>query len=158
MSDENAPSRPMANLLNAAREGQVSVELTPEDFVYIDRDCQFFKDAIRDIQEVADTIHRQDHWGLGEQEDRLVSATTLVDRFRKKANQAEDGNSVWQIMEEHHQIVEDIQEVHRLVRERMMQADSAFAAEFNHLSDTLPVRPPVPLKTGPYLLPDGTGR
>ncbi|MGX1778023.1 hypothetical protein ACWIGW_38365 [Nocardia brasiliensis] len=158
MSDDKAPPRPMANLLTAAREGQVTVEMTPEDFVYIDRDCRFFKDAIRDIQKVADSIQRQDHWGLGEQVDRLVSATTLVDRFRKKANGAADGNSIWQIMEQHHQIVEDIQEVHRVIRERMMQADSAFAEKFNLLNETLPERPPVPLKAGPYLLPDGTGR
>ncbi|WP_228542174.1 hypothetical protein [Nocardia sp. XZ_19_369] len=157
MSDDKSP-RPMANMLAAARDGQLAVEMNPEDFVYIDRDCQFFKDTIRDIQEIMDNVSRQDHWGLGEKEDKMVSATTLVDRFRKKANGAGNGNSVWQIMEEHHRIVEDIQEVHRVVRERMMQADSNFAAEFNRLNETLPQRPPVPLKAGPYLLPDGTGR
>jgi hypothetical protein len=42
MGDEPAP-RPMANMLNAATNGQTSVQMTPEDFIYLERDCQFFK-------------------------------------------------------------------------------------------------------------------
>ncbi|WP_433662994.1 hypothetical protein ACQPW1_13145 [Nocardia sp. CA-128927] len=148
----------MANILTEAREGRLGIEMKAEDFVYIDRDCQYFKEAIREIQRSADAIYRQDRWGLGETEDKMVSAQTLVDRFRKKANQAADGNSVWQIMEEHYRIVEDIQEVHRVIRERMMQADSNFASEFTYLNETLPQKPPAQLPAGPYLLPDGTGR
>ncbi|WP_245746139.1 hypothetical protein [Nocardia altamirensis] len=159
MGDDNATSpRPMANVLTEAREGRLGIAMTAEDFVYIDRDCQYFKDTILAVQRTADAIHRQDNWGLGEKEGKMVSAQTLVGRFRSKANNAGDGNSVWQIMEQHYKIVEDIQEVHRVVRERMMQSDSNFAAEFNHLNETLPERPPVPLKVGPYVLPDGSAR
>ncbi|MGY4102830.1 hypothetical protein ACW2Q0_25210 [Nocardia sp. R16R-3T] len=147
--------RPMANILTAAKEGELAIEMRPEDFIYIDRDCQYFKEAIRNVQKTMKEVAEQTHWGLGESNDRLVSARTLVDRFKKKAKGAEDGNSVWEIMEQHYKIVEDIQEVHRIIRERMMQADSDFAAKFTSLESTLPERAPVSLPSGPYLLPGG---
>ncbi|MBF6139485.1 hypothetical protein IU444_01275 [Nocardia farcinica] len=146
----------MANLLNAVREGSATVEMKPEDFVYIDRDCEYFKAAIQKIQGIADLISAQQPWGLGEENQDLVSAGTVVNRFRQKAKGAGDDNSVWQVMEEHYRIVEDIQEVHRIARERMMQADSSFAAEFNRLNETLPQRAPEGSTYGPFLLPDGT--
>ncbi|WP_406280402.1 hypothetical protein OH799_14145 [Nocardia sp. NBC_00881] len=159
MGDDKAPpARPMANVINAVRDGQVNIEMTPEDFIYIDRDCEYFKDSIRQIQRSMDIVSQQEHWGLGESNGDMVSASTLVGRFKKKARGAEDGNSVYQIMEDHFRIVEDIQEVHRIVRDRIMQVDSSFAAEFNRLNTTLPNRPPVQLPAGPALLPDGTGR
>lgn len=146
MGDDQATiPRPLANVLTEAREGRLAIGLNPEDFVYIDRDCNFFKDQIRDIQQIVDDVSRQEHWGLGETNDRMISARTLVARFKEKAKGAGDGNSVWQIMEQHYRIVEDIQEVHRLVRERMMQEDSAFAARFTELNVSLPERPPPPL-------------
>ncbi|QBS43759.1 hypothetical protein DMB37_30355 [Nocardia sp. CS682] len=148
----------MANLLSAVREGQATVEMKPEDFVYIDRDCEYFKRLIRRVQGIAEQISRQDSWGLGETTKDMVSGHTVVDRFKQKAKQASDGNDVHTIMEQHYEIVEDIQEVHKLARERMMQADSNFASEFTHLNETLPQRPPAQLPAGPYLLPDGTAR
>ncbi|WP_238815808.1 hypothetical protein [Nocardia brasiliensis] len=157
MGDDNTP-RPMANMISAAREGNLTVTLTAEDFVYIDRDCEYFKGVIRQIQRIMAEVSDQKHWGLGENNAPMVSARTLVDRFKSKARGAGDGNSVWELMEQHFRIVEDIQAVHRAIRERMMQADSAWAADFNHKNETLPERPPVQLPAGPYLLPDGTGR
>ncbi|QIS07292.1 hypothetical protein F5X71_09460 [Nocardia brasiliensis] len=148
----------MANILTEAREGRLAIELKAEDFVYIDRDCEYFKDAIQKIQRTMDLVAQQDHWGLGEANDLMVSASTLVGRFKEKANGAKDGNSVYAIMEMHYKIAEDIQEVHRLVRERMMQADSTFASDINRLNESLPQRPPAQLPAGPYLLPDGTAR
>ncbi|WP_330229438.1 hypothetical protein OHA40_25745 [Nocardia sp. NBC_00508] len=159
MGDDNAqPPRPMANILSAAREGQLGIQMSPEDFIYIDRDCEFFKIEIRKIQRSMDAVSQQEHWGLGESSGDMVSASTLVDRFKTKARGAEDRNSVHQIMEDHYRIVEDIQDVHRIVRDRMMQADSNFAADFNRLNTTLPERPPVGLRFGPYALPDGTNK
>ncbi|MCP2298214.1 hypothetical protein APR11_004655 [Nocardia amikacinitolerans] len=155
MSDDQGP-RPMANLLSAAREGYVSVEMKPEQFIYIDRDCQYFKETIRQIQTIMEGVSNQEPWGLGEGNNRMVSAQTVVNRFRKKAKTADDGNAVWEIMEQHYRIVEDIQEVHRIARERMMQADSNFAAEFNRLNETLPERPPEGQVLGPFILPDGS--
>ncbi|WP_338773246.1 hypothetical protein V7968_17320 [Nocardia vulneris] len=159
MGDDNATSpRPMANIITAASEGNLAVTMTPEDFVYIDRDCEYFKGVMRQIQRIMAEVSDQKHWGLGEDNAPMVSARTLVDRFKTKARGAKDGNSVWELMEQHYRIVEDIQTVHRTIRERMMQADSDWAAEFNHKNETLPVRPPAQLPAGPYLLPDGTGR
>ncbi|WP_454196145.1 hypothetical protein [Nocardia sp. Marseille-Q1738] len=157
MSDDNTP-RPMANMISAAREGQLAVEMKAEDFIYLDRDCNFFKEAIRNIQTTVADVARADHWGLGEKVEGMVSAGTLVDRFRTKANGAADGNSVYQILDHHYRIVEDIQETYKIVRDRMMQVDSDFAAEFNKLNTTLPERPPVQRPFGPVLLPDGTGK
>ncbi|MCP2279026.1 hypothetical protein [Nocardia amikacinitolerans] len=153
---DDQQQRPMANMLSAARDGYMSVALKPEDFVYIDRDCEYFKGVIRQIQTIMDGVSRQESWGLGEGVNELVSAQTVVNRFKKKARGADDRNSVHHIMEEHHRIVEDIQQVHRLVRERMMQADSNFAAEFNRLNETLPERPPEGQVLGPFILPDGS--
>ncbi|WP_280238861.1 hypothetical protein [Nocardia abscessus] len=156
MGDDNAqPPRPMANIVNAAREGQLGMRMSAEDFIYIDRDCEYFKIAIRSIQRSMDIVSRQSHWGLGEGNGDMVSAQTLVDRFKKKARGAEDLNSVHQIMEDHYRIVEDIQEVHRIVRDRIMQVDSGFAADFNRLNTSLPERPPVGVQFAPPRLPIG---
>ncbi|RJO69925.1 hypothetical protein D5S18_28990 [Nocardia panacis] len=132
--------------------------MTPEEFIYLDRDCDFFKEAIRRCQQTMDSISTQQHWGLGEGNQRLISANTLVNRFKTKAKGAGDGNSVWDALQKHYQIVEDIQEAHQLVRARMMQADQRFADAFNSVKDTLPERPPEVNKFGPYILPDRTTR
>lgn len=141
MSDD-PPPRPMANMLTAANEGQISVQMTPEDFIYLDRDCQHFKDQIERIQILADQISKQDVWGLGEANDHLISSRAMVGRWKVKARGAPDGNSVYSIMEQHYQIIDDIQCVFRAMRDRMMEADSEFAAAFNSLDATLPDRPP----------------
>ncbi|WP_232541472.1 hypothetical protein [Nocardia bovistercoris] len=146
-------------MLDAANNGQLSIKLTPEDFVYLDRDCEFFKRAIRRIQQIATEVSQQDHWGLGEANDDMVSGRALVGRFKVKARDAPDGNDVFAIMEQHYSIIEDIQAVHRMVRDRMMQADSAFAAEFTRLNTDLPERPPVDIqRCGPIFPSQGTTR
>ncbi|WP_327148895.1 hypothetical protein [Nocardia sp. NBC_01329] len=157
MSDEPAP-RPMTNMLAAATDGQVAVQMTPEDFIYLDRDCDYFKNAIQDIQRVAEEISEQDYWGLGEANDELYSARAMVGRYKVKAKGAPDGNGVYEIMEQHYRIVEDIQNTFRIMRDQMMQADSDWAAEFTAKSETLPQRPPVGPVLGPYLLPNGGTR
>lgn len=155
MTDDQE-QRPLANLLAAVGGGQATVALSPEEFVYIERDCESFKRTIRKIQSTINSVADHPEWGLGENHGQLVSAATVVGRFREKANRAPDGNSVYEIMEQHYKIVEDIQEVHRQVRRRMMDADAEFAAEFDRLSATLPQRPPEGTEFGPYLLPDGS--
>ncbi|WP_280433982.1 hypothetical protein [Nocardia carnea] len=157
MSDEPAP-RPMANMLNAANGGQITVQMTPEEFIYLDRDCDQFKTVIGQIQRLADEISRTDHWGLGEANDELHSARAMVGRYKVKARGAPDGNGVYEIMAQHIQIVEDIQNVYRIMRDQMMQADSEWAAAYNSLSATLPERPPVGPTPGPHILPDGSTR
>ncbi|MGW4844040.1 hypothetical protein [Nocardia brasiliensis] len=159
MADDTTPApRPMANLISAARDGYAAVTMKPEEFVYIDRDCEFFKGAIRQIQGLAEQVSRQPTWGLGENTEKMVSGRTVVDRFKEKAKESKDSNDVYAIMEQHYKIVEDIQQAYHEVRKRMMQADSEFAASFTRLNETLPERPPAQLPAGPYLLPDGTAR
>lgn len=157
MSDEPAP-RPMANMLTAANEGQITVQMSPEEFIYLDRDCEVFKAAIRQIQTLAEEVGDQPHWGLGEANDDLCSARAMVGRYKVKAKGAPDGNSVHLIMEQHFRIVEDIQSTYRTMREKMMQVDSEWAAAYNSLSSTLPQRPPVGPTPGPHILPDGSTR
>jgi len=141
---EEQQLRPMANLLAAMREGAAVLEMRPEEFIYIDRDCEYFKTVIQQIQGIADLIAGQVHWGLGESNTSMVSAGTVVDRFKLKAKGAADRNAVWEVMEQHFKIVEDIQEIHRIARDRMMEADSEFAATFSQLNETLPDRGPAP--------------
>ncbi|MEU1953893.1 hypothetical protein [Nocardia rhamnosiphila] len=159
MSEEgDAAPRPMANMLAAATEGQASVTMTPEEFIYLDRDCDLFMTLIRQIQQIADDVSRQDVWGLGEANDRLTSARAMVGRYKVKGRGAPDGNGVYEIMEQHYQIVKDIRNVYQIMRDQMMQADSEWAAAFNSLSETLPERPPVAPTLGPYILPGGSTR
>ncbi|WP_280504687.1 hypothetical protein [Nocardia farcinica] len=138
---EGESMRPLSNMLSAVSEGSVSFAMKPEDFIYIDRDCEYFKTTIRQIQRIASRISEQSHWGLGESNGEMVSAQTVVDRFKKKAKESGD-NSVWQVMEQHLQIVEDVQSFFRIARERLMQTDSEFASQFNTLNETLPDRGP----------------
>ena len=159
MGDEQESSpRPMANMLEAARGGQLSISMRPEEFIYLDRDCDYFKNTILQIQRIAEEISGHSVWGLGEANDDMVSARTMVGRFKVKAKGAPDQNDVYAIMEQHYRIVEGIQEAHRIVRDKLMETDSAFAATFTRLNTELPERPPAAPKPGPYLLPDGSTR
>ena len=89
MVDE--PPRPLAELITEAQEGRLAVNfsadvrLNAEEFFYIDRDCNAFKEFIQGIQQTAKDISEQKHWGLGEDQDILPSAKVMVDWFRSKA-------------------------------------------------------------------------
>ncbi|WP_225727450.1 MULTISPECIES: hypothetical protein [unclassified Nocardia] len=149
MSDDATQSpRPMANLLKEVKDGNLTIRLSADDFINIDRDCESFKRTIKDMQTVAQDIASQQAWGCGEspmycQVDlrTLVSGETVVNRFRKKAQ--DDPNSIYKILDQHLQIVEDIQEAHRIVRDRLVQSDAEFAAAFNSKKDVPDTRPQV---------------
>jgi hypothetical protein len=156
MSDDTAP-RPLEDLLTEAREGRLSVNLgagspdavrvNAEEFVYMERDCEGFKLLIRELQTAAQDIWKRERWDLGEASNDLPSAAVLVGRFRTKAQNAEDGNDVHAILEQHYQIVEDIQELHRVIAQRYMETDEAFAGRYNELMAGAP--PAVPLAMPP---------
>ncbi|NEW36602.1 hypothetical protein GV791_29180 [Nocardia cyriacigeorgica] len=153
MSDETV-SGPFAGLIAEATEGRLStqlngdVQVNAEEFVYIDRDCQAFKDLIVDLQEIARTISDQAKWGLGEDQDPLSSASILVSRFREKAKGSE--NSVHAILEEHYKIVDEIQQLHKAIAQRYIDTDEAFAARYNQLTAELPPPGPIaPTRTQP---------
>ncbi|WP_405165578.1 hypothetical protein OG203_11045 [Nocardia sp. NBC_01499] len=147
MSDEEKPPRPLANLVSEAREGRLKVRMDPEQFVYVDRDCEFFKDRIRDIQQTMTDIAQQDTWGLGEHYQGnggkdLVSGKTMVKRYREKARGSQNG--VYEVMESHYQVVEDIQDMFRAIRDRYSQQDAEWGARYRELEATLPPQPPSP--------------
>ncbi|MEU1982975.1 hypothetical protein [Nocardia sp. NPDC019395] len=154
---EDTPPRPLEGLLTEAREGRLSVNLgagspeairvNAEEFVYMERDCEGFKLLIRSLQRVAEEIWERERWDLGENSEGLSSADVLVKRFRTKAQNSDDGNDVRAILEQHYQIVEDIQELHRVIAQRYMETDDGFAARYNELMAGAP--PPVPLQLPP---------
>ncbi|WP_081706258.1 hypothetical protein [Nocardia sp. CNY236] len=144
---EDKPPRPLANLVDEAREGRLRVRMEPQQFVNIDRDCEFFKNRIQDIQQVATEIAGQELWGLGEGNcgqggKELISGQTMVERYREKARGSQ--NSVYEVMESHYRVVEGIQDLLRAVRDRFMQQDAEWAARYREVEATLPARPPAP--------------
>ncbi|MEG8177102.1 hypothetical protein GZH49_00970 [Nocardia terpenica] len=149
-NDQPPAPRPLANMINEAKEGRLNLRMDLEQFVYLDRDCETFKDAIRRIQRIMDQVSQQETWGLGEHTHtadgkELISGKTLVDRFRTKSRGKNDqnDNSVYAIMESHHQAVEDIQNTYRAIRQRITDQDAEAAARYQQLEATLPQQPPV---------------
>ncbi|MEU8894246.1 hypothetical protein AB0C65_00170 [Nocardia sp. NPDC048505] len=135
----------MQSYIDAAQNGQLSmkfnsgdVSVNAEEFVYIDRDCQAMKDKIRELQRIAQSIAKRDVWGLGDRSDWLLTAPMLVGRFRSKADGAKDGNDVNAILQKHFDIIEGIQELHKQIALRYVEADTTFAARYNELMASLP--------------------
>ncbi|MET7772924.1 hypothetical protein [Nocardia sp. NPDC005366] len=141
MAEDNSVPSKLPNLITEAREGRLGLRIEPEEFVYIDRDCQRFMDLIQRMQRAARDISDIDNaqWGIGADQGILTSARTLVGRFRQKAKG--DGNSVHAVLEEHYKVVQDIQTLHREIRQRYEQEDSDFAARVNELLAQLPENP-----------------
>ncbi|MFC8043632.1 hypothetical protein [Nocardia sp. NPDC057353] len=156
--NEPQTSRPLQGLLDDVDGGSAVLAMSPEDFVYIDRDCEAFKLVIQNIMNIMVSVADVEDWRIGDKNPDMVSAGAVVKRFRTKAKGSSGDNSVHAVMEQHLQIVEDIQQVHRMARQRMSDTDSTFAAEFDRLSQTLPERPAVGVPFGPYILPDGSAR
>jgi len=143
------PARPLTSLINDAKAGNLSVRMDLDKFVYLDRDCDFFKTQIQRVQNIMNDISRQTHWGLGEdyvaEGDRdLVSAKTMVARWKGKAKGANDGNSFYDILSSHWQTIDDFQTLFRTVREQMTAHDDAQAAKYRQLEASLPQQAPAP--------------
>jgi len=144
MSDDSTAG-PLASAIKDAQDGRLTVNynspdvrVNADEFVYIERDCAAFKEEIRDLQRIADRISQREHWGLGETTEGMSSANTLVARFRGKAkivNQATDSsNNVHDILDQHYQIVDDIQNLHRAIAQKYVEQDQVFAARYNELT------------------------
>ncbi|MEV6339474.1 hypothetical protein [Nocardia vinacea] len=145
-SDTATPSSagPLASAIKDAQDGKLTVSFSNEvrvnadEFVYIERDCKAFKKEIRDLQQIAVAISDRKHWGLGETTDGMTSAATLVARFRGKAkivNPATDSaNNVFDILQQHYEIVDDIQTLHRTIAQKYIEQDQEFAARYNELT------------------------
>ncbi|MQY28406.1 hypothetical protein [Nocardia aurantia] len=146
--EEGSPPRPLSDLIAEAREGRLTVDfdsdmrVNAEEFVYIERDCQAFKDSIRGLQQTAINIRNQKKWGLGEDQSILTSAQTIVHRFRSKAAIVDPGkdsaNNTFDILEQHYQIVDALQELHRVIAQRYIEADQVFADRYHELMANTP--------------------
>ena len=75
---------------------------------------------------------------MGEHSDWILSAPILVNRFRSKAKGSEDGNDVFAILQQHWNVIDSIQQLHKEIAQRYQQADTAFAARYSELMSTLP--------------------
>lgn len=135
----------MQGMIDAASEGQLSVSfnsdvrVNAEEFVYIDRDCQAMKDKIRELQFIAERIGSREKWGLGEDPGNWIqTGKVLVSRFRGKAQGDESGNSTHAILERHYQIVDSIQELHRVIAQRYLDTDGEFAARYDEVMASAP--------------------
>jgi hypothetical protein len=147
--EDSAQQRPTTSLINDAKAGNLSIRMDLDKFVYIDRDCDFFKGSIRNAQRILNEISRQPHWGLGEDHtadgDRdLVSAKTMVARWKSKARGEAGGNSFYDQLDSHWQTVDDFQTLFRTVREQMTASDEAQAAKYKQLESSLPPQAPAP--------------
>ncbi|WP_433525855.1 hypothetical protein ACQPZ2_13625 [Nocardia pseudovaccinii] len=148
-NDDKTPASPLANLITEAREGRITIRMDLEKFVYIDRDCEYFKSVIRLIQGTMTDISNQEKWGVGEgfpkDGDRdLISAKTMVKRWREKSQGSE--NSVYAVMESHYKVIEDFQTLFRTVRERITGVDTEQAAKYQDLEANLPHQAPAQAK------------
>ncbi|AHH21068.1 hypothetical protein NONO_c62980 [Nocardia nova SH22a] len=138
---------PVKALIDDARAGRLSVRMDLEKFVYLDRDCNFFKLGIRNIQQLMTQVSQQEHWGLGEghvpDDGRdLVSSKTMVKRWREKSRGSE--NSVYAVLDSHFQTVDDFQTLFRAIREQITAQDQDLAAQYKQLEATLPQQSPAP--------------
>ncbi|MEV6140105.1 hypothetical protein AB0L63_29480 [Nocardia sp. NPDC051990] len=108
---------PLASAIKDAQDGKLTVSFSNEvrvnadEFVYIERDCQAFKDEIQALQTIAHRISDRKNRGLSETTDGMTSASTLVARFRG----------------------DDIQNLHRTIAQKYVEQDQEFAARYNEL-------------------------
>lgn len=139
---------PLEDIIQEAKDGGLSVSFSTDirvnadEFVYMERDCEAFLTVIEDLQTQAMAIATREKWGLGEQTNGLTSATTMVDRFRSKAGTSgrasDSDNNLHAILQQHHDIVVDIRDLHREIAKRFMATDQEFAARFNETSANVP--------------------
>ncbi|MEV5839498.1 hypothetical protein [Nocardia sp. NPDC052112] len=147
--DDKATSSPLTNLITEAREGRLTIRMDLEKFVYVDRDCEYFKDQIRKIQTKMTEVSQLQKWGLGDtfapQGDRdLISAKTMVKRWREKSRGSQNG--VYEVMESHYKVIEDFQTLFRTVRERITGVDTEQATKYQDLEANLPQQAPAQAK------------
>ncbi|WP_019932818.1 hypothetical protein [Nocardia sp. BMG111209] len=151
MGDDASSERPLAQLITEAQAGRLSVDLSDdvrvnaEEFAYIERDCEAFKHEIQKLQRIATNVSTQKKWGLGEDQALLTSAQAVVHRFRTKAAAVDAGkdspNNVYDVLQQHYQIIDELQQLHRTIAQRYIQADQEFAARYNELMADMPTSP-----------------
>lgn len=154
MADDTPPNKPgpLASLIQEAQNSNLTVRFSPDvvvnadEFAYIERDCQAFKDEIQRLQGFATQISRREKWGLGEDNEKLALAKALVTWFRGKAASGVSGdidsaNNAWDILQQHYDIIDDIQKLHHTIAQKYVEQDAAFAAEYKKLTANMPKSP-----------------
>ncbi|MFD3745745.1 hypothetical protein [Nocardia sp. NPDC058633] len=109
--------------------------MRPTEFAAIDHACAEFLRAITRIRALAVEIGDQVHWGLGESEARLISATALVSRLRDVAGARENGIAA--AMDAHARIAMDIRHSFREVRDRLEGADEVWAGRLGSVESSV---------------------
>ncbi|MQY20442.1 hypothetical protein [Nocardia macrotermitis] len=157
-----ATNGPLGSLITAAQNGQLSVSystdvtVNADEFALIERDCVAMKAELRKLQVQAQSISDQSNWGLGENEDRLISAKTLVPRLRSKAakvNSSDSDNNLFDIFQKHYRIVDDYQNLHKEIAQQYCAQDEQFAAEYRKLLANAPASPIGKTTTQPGVTP-----
>ncbi|MFD3706064.1 hypothetical protein ACFWUP_23240 [Nocardia sp. NPDC058658] len=108
--------------------------MRPAEFAGIDDACDEFLRAITRIRALAVGIGDHTQWGLGEGNARLISAATLVTRLRCLAGAQE--NSIAATLDAHSRIVEDIRQMLRGARDRIVHADEEWGFQFDSVEST----------------------
>src|SRR5262249_14467 len=103
-------------------------------------------------------ISRQDTWGIGEHTvsdsgKKLTSGVTLVERFKAKSRGSNDqtDNSVFAIMGQHKQAVQNLKDTYAAIRKQMRDQDADEAAKYAQLEKNLPQQPAV--NVAPFYVP-----
>ncbi|WP_063065849.1 hypothetical protein [Nocardia violaceofusca] len=154
---------PLSTSITDASDGKLTVKfgdaikVNADEFVYIERDCQAFKDEISQLQRIAQNISDRQHWGLGESTDGLESSRVLVSWFRGKAkvvdSSRDTNNNVFDILQQHYDIVDQIQTLHRTIAQKYMETDEEFAAEYNLLKANTAPSPIGTVQIQPGIVP-----
>ncbi|MFI5502554.1 hypothetical protein ACIA5E_26140 [Nocardia asteroides] len=100
----------------------------PAVFAGVDQGCAAFLEVIDQIVALATEIGGQPHWGLGEEDPRLISGAAVVARLRAKAAGIE-GNSICAVMTAHAAAVAEIRKAHRLALSELTSADATWCRQ-----------------------------
>ncbi|MEV0332667.1 hypothetical protein [Nocardia sp. NPDC050717] len=117
-----------------------TVAVDPAEFAGFDRGCGEFLRVIEEIRVLARRIAEQEHWGLGEDDPRLVSAAALVAGLRTKAGGG--GNSVDTVMAAHAVVVTDLRRTLRRALEQFTLVDEEWAGQQRAVDSVVPQRVP----------------
>jgi len=78
------------NLVTAAQNGQITIEMSPEGFDKIDKVLGNFMDGIDELRRVVDELAAFDDYGLGDKGPGATSAPALVAKLKGKVQGGPD--------------------------------------------------------------------
>jgi hypothetical protein len=126
-------------LVGVARAGALAVTLEPAEFSALDAACADFMNAISEIETTIAQAGKGAHFGLGENNKRLSSAVTLVEKYQDLATG--QGNSLRAVLEEHYQVATEIQTLFQVIRDDYIRTDQEFAAKWREMNTELETGP-----------------